>query len=158
METPRESAHPVTSTVPTAMRQNALQSGGTLSTPTRMETRLPPQRMDTKTASRNVRSPIGSLTGADPVFSRNPSFYLSATVSSRTSAVNRLFADQKYTVPPEASRMAKSNNCPLRNRSWSGPRVQFSSAMRRLITARVRKLVTRGHQSRRHRRNSSRYN
>ena len=135
METPRESAHPVTTTVPTAMRQNALQSGGTLSTPTRMETRLPPQRMDTITASRNVRGPIGSFTGAIPVFSRNLPCYLSAavigtcalytglrsvvsqasktyspgfksissvtvqffspvTVSSRTSAVNNLFADQ----------------------------------------------------------------
>ena len=61
MATPRCSAQAVTMTTPRAMRQKALQSGGTLSTPMRIEMRLPPQRMETRIATTTLRVESGSI-------------------------------------------------------------------------------------------------
>jgi hypothetical protein len=62
--TPRYSAHPVTITTPSAIRQNALHSGGTLSTPIRIDTRFPPHTTETSTAIRTLLAESGSM-GAD---------------------------------------------------------------------------------------------
>jgi len=61
MPTRRCKAQAVTIATPSAIRQNALHSGGTLSTPMRMETRLPPQRMLTVVATRTPRAESRSM-------------------------------------------------------------------------------------------------
>src|SRR4051794_38280955 len=48
-----------TNTTPASIRQNALQSGGTVSTPTRIDTTFPPHKIETSKARHVLERPIG---------------------------------------------------------------------------------------------------
>src|SRR6185503_14478980 len=52
-------AHSETKMTPSSIRQKALHNGGTESTPTRIETTLPPQSIETRRARQALEKPIG---------------------------------------------------------------------------------------------------
>lgn len=110
-ETPRRNAQAVTKNTPTDMRQKALHSGGTLSTPMRIEIRLPPHNTETSSASRMLRVESGSM-GADAERNSYCRGSRNATISSplRTNSVSRTTAGWFHVLSCSAGTFATSRN------------------------------------------------